>query len=160
MQVPLTAVTKQQQGANISFDCPACGRANVPAETSESTEVAKVFFFIPVASFRNTIVKCKACRESFACLCPLSELKSKSKADLQQLIRYRASGWGAILSLVALLLCLVPLVNVILPGVAAYVNRGTRGWPQALANGSLTIGIAITGAFAILIICSHLGIIK
>jgi hypothetical protein len=160
MYVPLTAVTTQGRGTNIHFDCPACGRSNVAAETFESTELAKVFFVIPVVKLRNTLVKCKTCRESFTCLCSLNELKYKSQADLQKLIRYKASGWGHLLSLLALLLCLVPLVNVLFAGVTMYIIRGTRGWPKSLASISLTIGIAITGAFAILIICSHLGIIK
>jgi hypothetical protein len=160
MHVPLTAVTTQGQGTDIHFDCPACGRSNVVAKTFESTELAKVFFVIPVVKLRNTLVKCTACRESFTCLCSLSELKYKSQADLQKLIRYKASGLGWLLSVFALLLCLVPLVNILFAGMTMYVIRGTRGLPKSLTSISLTIGIAITGAFTILIVCSHLGIIK
>ncbi len=158
--VPSTIVTTENRGPGIRFDCPACGRQNVAGETSESTEVLKVWSIIPVMKLRNTLVKCTACHESFTCLCSLSKLKYKSPADRQKLIRYKASGWGQILSLLALLLCLVPLVNVLFAGVTMYIIRGTRGWPRTLAMASLTIGIAITGGFAILIVCSHLGIIK
>jgi transcription elongation factor Elf1 len=160
MGVPLTAVTKQGRGTDIHFNCPACGRSNVAAQTFESEELAKVFFVIPVVKLRNTFVKCTACRESFTCLCSSSELKYKSPADLRKLIRYKASGWGWLLSVLALLLCWVPLVNILFAGMTMYVIRGTRGLPKSLTSISLTIGIAITGAFAILIVCSWFGIIK
>jgi hypothetical protein len=160
MSIPVTAVTTQRRGPNINFTCPACGRSNIKGETFESTEAAKVFFVIPIVKLRNTLVKCTACRESFACLCSLDELKHKSQTDLQNLIRYKASGLGWFLSLIALLICWVPLVNILFAGTTMYIIRGTRGLPKALASISLTIGLAITGTFAILIICSQLGVIQ
>ncbi|RMD82501.1 MAG: hypothetical protein D6820_03595 [Lentisphaerae bacterium] len=161
MIIQLYAVSKDERGPDIEFDCPACGTQGAIGETYESTEIAKLFFLIPVLKLRNTMVKCTNCGESMVSTSSLAEISQSSKARIQSAIRYHPSRLGKVLSLLSFLLCLCPGVNVLLPAVALYVVRGTRGWAKGLAMLALIVGITISlvvGFFVVADICKQYGV--
>jgi len=144
MFIQISAVTKEQQGPDVAINCPACGAENVPASSFESTEVAKLFFFIPVLRFRNAWLVCSECKSKLVVTTPLSELETLSPEALTRVIRYNASGTGKLMAILAILTSLVPVLGVIVAAIACFLTRGTKGWPKGLSVISVILAVVVT----------------
>jgi len=158
MIIQVTAIKKEEQGPDIEFNCPVCGASTIIGETYETTEIAKLFFFIPILKLRNTRIQCSNCGKSVVCTSPLSKIHQYTKDEIQNFIRYYPSNFGKILSVLSFILCLIPFFNIFLPLIALFIVRGTQGWPKFLAKFSLIIGGTVTLVSAIIFVCEQSGV--
>ncbi len=91
MVIQFTTITEEVQGSDIEMDCPACGKEKMQAQTFESTEQVKLFFFIPILKLRNTWVQCSGCGKKLTSTLPLKDLVEQPPARMRTAIRYGAS---------------------------------------------------------------------
>jgi hypothetical protein len=139
-----TTKTTSQQGPLVDIDCPACGATDVPAKTSESVEVVKIFFFTPILRLRNTYLRCTNCQTALVSTAPLDQLADLTPEEISGIIRYKPSRAGKILAIVALLTCLLPYLGLIIAAIACYLTRGTKGWAKKISFISIIIALTIT----------------
>ena len=144
MIIQFTTVTEQQQGPDVHINCPACGIENVPASSFESTEVAKLFFFIPILRLRNTWLTCKTCGQKLVLSIPITDLGHLSVDMLTNSIRYKASPAAKVMAILSFITCLFPIIGVIFAGIACFLSRGTKGWAKGLSVTSLILAIVFT----------------
>jgi len=144
MMIPLSHQLEHVPGPAVVINCPACGHRNAAAQTFESTERVKLLFFIPILRLRTSAVQCTECEEMFDLRVPLAQVSGKTPTELEPLIRYHASKPGKIMSVVALLTCLVPIVGVITSVIAMVLVRGTVRWPIIITWLSMIMAIVIS----------------
>ena len=152
MMIPVSSQTEDVSGPDIVINCPACGHRNAAAQTFESTEWVKLLFFIPILRLRTSAVQCLECEEMFRSRVPIAQLSGKTPSELEPLIRYHASKPGKIMSVVALLTCLVPIVGVITSAIAMVLVRGTRRWPIIITWVSMILSIVISLAVVLMML--------
>ncbi len=140
MVIQMTAITQEARGPEVEFDCPACNTRKAKGNTTESTEQLNLFFFIPIMKLRNTYVTCMNCKAKLACRAPLARLAEMPPEEITGAVRYGASGVGKLLAVLALLTCLIPFAGLLVSGIAAFINKGTKGWAVALSLLGVILG--------------------
>jgi len=150
MIIQFTAITEVQQGPDIGINCPACGASGIAAHCFESTEVGKLFFFIPVVKLRNTWVECAQCGAKLRTTARLADLPGRTPEELAGVIRYRASGKAKVFTAIALLTCLVPGLGIVTSAVSTVMTRGTKGAAVLISGLSMVLAIVVTLCTAIL----------
>ncbi len=131
-------------GADVRFDCPACGKADSQGLLGEQVDAVKLLYLIPLFRLRATAVKCGECEANIACLAPSQAAVQMTPDELAKNLRWGASGAAKIATLIAFFTCLIPFVGLVTSGVAAVMTRGTRGWPGALTMLSTILAITIS----------------
>src|SRR3954470_18721163 len=111
-------------GTAGTMDCPACGSRAVAAIPRESVDWVKLAFLVPLLKIRATRVECGNCHEQIACVAPLNRVAGADAATIAPFLRYKPTRAATIMSIAALLTCLVPVVGLVVVAIASLLGRG------------------------------------
>jgi hypothetical protein len=141
-------------GAPVIIDCPACGAHGVQAIPLESVDWVKLAYVIPISKIRSTWVECIQCHAQIRCTVPLDQVSGADPRVLAPFLRYHPTGAAKAMSIIGLLTCLIPILGLVVVGIASFMARGTKGWPAMLNVLSLIVSMAVTVSVAFLIFAS------
>lgn len=134
-----------ERGEDATIDCPVCGSRSVVAATHRRTEAVRVAYLIPAFKLRETYVVRGACGKAVRCLAPLERVSGGDAANVTPLLRYRSSAGAKGFAVLALLTSVVPGFGLLMASIAAYLTRGTLGWPNPINTLSVAISVTVTG---------------
>ena len=137
-------------GAAATIDCPACGAHAVSATPRESVDWVKLVYLVPLLKIRATRIECGQCHAQITCTAPLNKVAGADAAAVAPHLRYHPTGGAKTMAILGLLTCLIPVLGLIVVGVATFVGRGTKGWPAKLNLLSLIVSVAVTVSVAFL----------
>ena len=128
----------------MTIDCPACGARAVAGTPRESVDWVKLAYLIPLLKIRATRIECERCHAQITCTAPIGRVAGADAATVARFLRYHPTRAAKILSVLGLLTCLIPVVGLVVIGIATFLGRGTQGWPGKLNLLSLIVSIAVT----------------
>lgn len=94
------------------FRCPVCEQ-ETGGQAFEYVEVLRLFFLLPVLTFRNTYVKCASCGTSLRTVLKVHELEQYADSDLSPYLSHQVSIVLKLLTLIAFLLCWFPWLGLV-----------------------------------------------
>jgi hypothetical protein len=133
------------------FRCPVCEQ-ETGGQAFEYVEVLRLFFLLPVLTFRNTYVKCASCGTSLRTVLKVHELEQYADSDLSPYLSHQVSIVLKVLTLIAFLLCWFPWLGLVLSVLDFLVARKARGWVHTLTMFNLAVSIVMTIALSLLLI--------
>jgi hypothetical protein len=104
----------------------------------------KLAYLIPLLKIRATRVECDRCHAHISCTAPLHRVAGADATTVAPFLRYHPTRAAKLTSVAGLFTCLIPVVGLIVVGVATLLGRGTKGWPAKLNLLSLIISAAVT----------------
>ncbi|HVS71029.1 MAG TPA: hypothetical protein VHQ47_07230 [Phycisphaerae bacterium] len=149
MSLVFVTRTETRSGPVIPFICPKCGQG-VEGESTESIERTRLWGFIPILKFKNAFVACPSCGVRFTLALPIDRLAELQPAARGALVVSGAPKRAKILAIAACLVFWVPIVGVLVAGMAAFFARGSKGWAKWTAMICLLLAIAVTSCVAML----------
>ena len=151
---------KTTPGPDVVINCPACGRRSVWASTHALQTRSWFFGFIPGQAVHSTWATCLECTAPLISKWPVTELSDKSPDELATKIYLPFKLLETFMALAAFIVAIVPLVGLVMSGLAVFGNWKDRGWRKTLSLVALGISSAATLAFGIGMILEKMGIIK
>ncbi len=133
------------------FRCPVCEQ-ETGGQAFEYVEVLRLFFLLPVLTFRNTYVKCASCGTSLRTVLKVHELEQYADSDLSPYLSHQVSIVLKLLTLIAFLLCWFPWLGLVLSVLDFLVARKARGWVHTLTMFNLAVSLVMTIALSLLLI--------
>lgn len=132
-------------GRDLLINCPNCGTRGARAVCYDLIETYKV-----VIKHRTTWVTCSACGYKLYSKVPADQLRGRSAQELEGIVVRRVSLISKFFAIVAILLCILPIMGLILAIIATILNWKNRGWLRKVSLVALVISGLITAAFAVL----------
>lgn len=136
----------------MTLDCPACEGKGIVSRVYENTDWVKIAYVIPLLKLRNTRVQCGACEEFISCTAHLPKVSGQDAKTIAPWLRYHATAGAKVMSIIAFVFSLVPVLGVILASIATFIGRGTSDWPYTINIISLIISVAVTVSAAALFV--------
>ena len=127
-------------GRDIRINCPACGAKSVAAISFNEEEKLH-----GITVKTTTWVKCQACGKHLYSKLSPEELSGRSPADLESFVVVRTSLIASSMAILAILLCVVPVLGLCLAVVSTVVNARRRGWARMLSLVALVISLLTSG---------------
>jgi hypothetical protein len=104
----------------------------------------KLAYLIPLLKIRATRLECDRCHTQIPCTGRLDRVAGADATTVAPFLRYHPTPADRIMSVAGLFTCLIPVVGLVVVGVATFLGRGTKGWPAKLNLLSLIVSAAIT----------------
>lgn len=145
-------IKEKRPGPRIVITCPICKSKDVWADTHEHVEIPTVLWVIPVGEIIKTVARCSACGyESISRYC-LDELEDMSPAEVDASLKPRGSVAALVVGIASLILCPMPLINLIPALLTIFLNRRSTGIAKVLGYVPLLVTIAYNIWFIIMVV--------
>ncbi len=147
---PVGVGTSVVEAGLIEIHCPLCKRDGVTASVREETEEIQLLEAIPLFGVRHAFLKCDACGGRLESKIPVARLYECTPEQLKSVIVPRIGVGSVLVLLMGLLLCWVPLIGLLLTGLAVVWNRRYRRWTYPASWAVLSLSVVVHAAIVVL----------
>jgi len=153
---PVGVGTSVVEAEPIEIRCPLCGRDGVTASVREETEEVQLLEAIPLFGVHHAFLKCNACGGRLESKVPVAQLCGCTPEQLRTVVVPRVGIGGLLVLLIGLLLCWVPLIGLLLTGLAVLWNRRYRRWTYPASWTVFLLSVAVHTAIVVLAMLGQL----
>lgn len=144
------ATSEKKLGPTIPLHCPGCLTENVDSQVYAMVDQVLFLFVVPLHTKSTLFISCPKCRRTFKPLIPLEDFSTFPVEARGRYLKEHISVFQVLLALAAFFICWIPVVGVVIAGIALLVNWQAMAWLRLLSGIALAGGVLSTGIFLLL----------